>query len=161
MKNLMTHVVVAAALCTAGSMALAAFAKDEGKSNKPTTREALPTILRNTLDKQIRAMGAEDLEKAMSVIHTKSPVYSGTRRGTEQIFTKYDLRYKLLSFTYIGRDKDYAVVRARQKTSKVAGPAFRDNIIDMMHIFRKEGRTWKVWQSTILEVEFLPLRQSP
>ncbi len=124
-------------------------------AKKPT--EELSAALKKVTQQNLDAMGKEDLDRYMSTVHAKSPVYGQTRRTIRQMFVAYDLQYKLLSLRYIGMDEEYAVVRVKQKTTKIRGPAFRDNIIDVMQIFRKEGKRWKIWQSAVLEVRYLPV----
>jgi len=91
----------------------------------------------------------------MKTIHTQSPVYLATKQQTASVFANYDLRYELLSFKFIGIDGRYAVARIKQRTTKEAGPAFRDNEIDMIPVFRKENGQWKYWNQVILEINYL------
>jgi hypothetical protein len=37
----------------------------------------------------------------------------------------------------------------------VSGPAFKNNIIDSIYVFRKEGGKWKLWQQVVLETNFI------
>ena len=125
---------------------------------KPTTApgdEKIADLLKQITIKNLEAMQAEDAEAAKATLHSKSPGFAESVRTSQQLFKIFDLNYKVVSFTYIGRDKDYAVARVKQQTTKKAGPKFRDNEIDIMHIFRKEGKQWKFWQSSVLEVKFL------
>ena len=79
----------------------------------------------------------------------------GTKQQLAPLFDNYDLKYEILSFTYIGRDNQYAVARVKQSTQKLSGPAFRHNILDMVQVFRQEKGQWKFWNQVILEVTYI------
>jgi hypothetical protein len=67
----------------------------------------------------------------------------------------YELSYKLMSFDFIGLSGVYAICRTKQRTLKISGPAFRNNDIDMIQIFKKENDTWKFWSQAILYIRYL------
>jgi ketosteroid isomerase-like protein len=128
---------------TLAAMVLAAGAPDE-----------LSATLKKVIEANAEAMNREDLEGAMKTIHPKSMNFESTKSGTENIFKTYDLRYAMLSYSFVGSDGEYATARVKQTTKKVAGPAFRDNTLEMMHVFRKDGASWKIWTSAVLEVSY-------
>lgn len=97
----------------------------------------------------------ENMAQVLNTVHTASPVYMATKESASQIFSTYDLKYELVNFRYIGTDGEYAVARAMQKTTKVSGPAFRDNILDLIVIFKQEDGIWKFWTQAILDVKFV------
>jgi hypothetical protein len=125
-----------------------------GGAPKPPL-EDVAKALQAVLEDNVKALNEKALDLGMSAIHSQSPVLAPTRQMLEKIHAAYDLHVEILSFAYIGRDAEYAVARASQKTTKVRGPEFRDNVVDAMHIFRQENGQWKVWQSAVLSVEFL------
>ncbi len=118
-------------------------------------QEKLETLLRRTLDKNLKGYQEEDIEAVMSTIHSESPIFTATKASSQKIFKAYDLNFGILSFSYIGRDTDYVVIRVKQVTTKIAGPEFRDNELDAMHILRKKKGEWKLWQTAILEIKYL------
>ena len=75
------------------------------------------------------------------------------------MFSLYDLKYEFSSFRYIGSDGKYAIGRGNQKTTKVKGPAFKDNILDCIYILREEDGKWKLWTQVILETKFLAQKE--
>ncbi len=107
------------------------------------------------MDANFAATQKEDMEAVKQTIHTQSPVYIPSLKTTEQLFGYYDLKVELLYFRYTGSDGEYAIARAKQKTIKVKGPAFKNNIIDSIYIFRKETGKWKIWQQSVLETKFI------
>ncbi len=147
-----SKILLLCALIT-GIVAMLSLAYAE-EAKQPEARE-LPSLLKETLEQNLEACGRENLQMAMRGIHSKSPVYEQSRQASTRIFQLYDLRYEMLSFGYIGTDGEYSVARVKQKTTKIKGPAFRDNIVDTMQIFRKEVNQWKVWQTTVLEVKYI------
>jgi hypothetical protein len=112
--------------------------------------------IKRTVLENIRSTQAEDVDAMMKTIHSRSPMYETTKKQVAQIFGKgLNLNYELLSFKYIATDEDYALGRVRQRTTVGGGPNFRNNEIDMIVAFRKEGDVWKFWSQAILEVKFL------
>ncbi len=111
--------------------------------------------LRTLLEANLAANNKEDLDAVLATLHPKSPGYPMTKQMSSSLFEQYDLDYKLTSFRYVGRDADYAIVRCSQDTTKKAGGEFRNNTMDAMHIFRKEGKDWKMWTTAILEVKYV------
>jgi hypothetical protein len=118
-------------------------------------KEEIPTALKSVLMENLTATENEDIDRMMETIHTQSPSYLQTRQKMEAIFENFDLSYNLLSFAYFGFDGKYAVARVKQVTKKKSGPAFRDNEINVLHVFRKENGKWKFWTQAILEIKYI------
>ena len=102
----------------------------------------------------MEAAEKKDLEGIKATVHTQSPAYLGTVDAMRKLFEHYDLRYELVSLRYVGSDGDYAFAHGSQKTKKVQGPAFKDNTVDSVYVFRKEEGKWKLWQQAVLEVKY-------
>lgn len=158
-------VVAALGLVSAGACLVTMTRAEDRPKPATSEKEQLSAALEEAVRENVEAMNKEDVDLAVSCVHSLSPNYAQTAAVTRQINAQYDLQYKLLSFKYIGTDGEYAVARVKQQTSKIKGPAFRDNTVDVMHVFRKEGKQWKCWQSAILEVKYLeqepPARTRP
>lgn len=120
-------------------------------ADSQTTASNIQALLKENLE----ATGAEDLKRMMNTIHSKSPAYQQTQQQVKHLFETYDVKYTLLSFTFIGSDNDYAVARIKQRTTKEKGPQFQDNELDLIQVFRKENGKWKFWTQSILEMTFL------
>jgi len=108
-----------------------------------------------SLQENLTALQDEDMEGVMKTIHTQSPVYIPTQETCRTLFPYYDLKYELLDFEFIGMTGEYAIGRFRQKTEKISGPAFQNNIVDTVCVFRKEGDEWKFWNQVIIDVGYV------
>jgi len=117
--------------------------------------ESTATELRDLTIQNMKACQDEDLDAAMSTLHSQSPAYLPTKQQTSILFENFDLKYELAAFKYIGQDGEYAVARIKQKTTKVAGPAFQNNVTDLIAVFRKENGHWKFWNQIILGTKYL------
>ncbi len=102
-----------------------------------------------------KAYEIENIEKVMETVHSESPGFEATKEFSSQIFPVYDIKYELLSFKFIAFEGEYALGRVKQKTSKVSGPEFKDNIIDAIVIFKQEAGRWKLWSQATLELEYI------
>jgi len=115
----------------------------------------ISTILKKVVTDNFEAYQVEDLDAVLLTVHSQAPGYEPTKQVSQQLFPQYDLKYELLNFKYLTIDGAYAFARARQKTEKISGPAFRDNIIDIVFAFKKENNAWKFWSQVVLDVDFL------
>lgn len=111
--------------------------------------------IKETVIKNMDATQAEDTTMMMDTIHTQSPFYLMTKQQMQPMFENYDLKYELISYAYIGQTGEYALARVNFKTHKLSGPAFKDNQLDIIQIFKQENGTWKLWSQASLEVNFL------
>jgi ketosteroid isomerase-like protein len=116
--------------------------------------ENIPAAIKAAVTENLKATQGEDMDRMMKTIHTQSPGYMHTKQQMTPIFGNFDLSYRLLSFSYIGSDGEYAVARVKQATTKVSGPAFQNNELDLMQVFRKENGQWKFWAQTILGIKY-------
>ncbi len=97
----------------------------------------------------------EKTEKVMSTMHSQSPSYMVTKNALTSVFKPYDLKYDLLSYKYIAYDGDLVYIRIKQSTKKISGPAFNNNIIDSVLVFRKEDGKWKIWSQMIISINYI------
>ena len=107
------------------------------------------------VQENIKAMNNEDLDKAMAMIDEQSASYDQTKQMAKKIFELYDLKYELDSLRVITQNDDEARVGCIQTTTKVRGPAFRDNRIDFVHTLRKVEGVWKIYNSKVVKIDYL------
>lgn len=79
---------------------------------------------------------------------------AATKPALKQLFTRYDLAYKLLDFKYIGEDGEYAYAKIKQHTSKISGPAFNNNTLEALMVFKLENQQWKLWTQANLSITY-------
>lgn len=115
-----------------------------------TESEVKASILQN-----LKHTEQEDVAGVMRTVHSQSPSYLATRQMLQQLFPAFDLKYTLVSYAYVGADAEYAYARVVQKTEKVSGPAFQNNELESLQIFRKEGGEWKLWTQANLAINYL------
>ena len=96
----------------------------------------------------------ENMDKAMSSLHSQSPSYMPTKNMLKNVFGNYDLKYTLESYKYIAYDGDLAYVRVKQSTTKISGPSFHNNVIDAVQAYRKENGQWKLWSQMNINIEY-------
>jgi hypothetical protein len=113
--------------------------------------------IRKVVDDNCTASRNEDLTAALRTIHPKSPGYAYTEQTSRALFDKYDLDYKVVRFTFIGRDDPYAVARVILRTAnRGTASKFANNTTDSMMTFRLDGPVWKLWTQSTLEVDEAP-----
>ncbi len=115
----------------------------------------LGAALRKVIVENLDAYEKEDLARVLATVHTQALGYLATKQATLEMFSEFDLHYELLEFRFLSLDGEYAMVRAKQKTMKVNGPAFRDSIVETVIIFKQEEGRWKFWTQAILDVQIL------
>ena len=107
------------------------------------------------LEKYHNAMNGNKLEEVLDFIHSSSPVQIPTRQLLGQLMSSYKLNNKLLLTCYVGSDSGYIFIRMKQKTTKLEGPDFRDNITDSIVAMKQDEDAWKIWSMMPLETSFL------
>ncbi len=121
----------------------------------PIGENAFSQILLNLLDKYYKVLNDHDIEGILDMIHRDSPAQSPTKQVLDGLFNTYRLNNVLLGTKNMFIDDDYVYLRMKQKTTRIEGPEFKDNISDSLVVFRKEERNWKVWNIMTLDVEFI------
>ena len=96
----------------------------------------------------------EDIEAVMGDMHSQSPSYLPTQQLLMQLFPAYDVKYELIDYQFIGEDSEYAYVKVQQRTKKISGPAFQDNEVEALFVFKQENGTWKLWTQANLSMSY-------
>jgi hypothetical protein len=104
---------------------------------------------------QLDALNREDLNAAMNALHPSSPGFQQTKAITAELFNIYDIRYTFKKITLESGTNDLAKVRFSQISKKIAGPQFRNNRIDGVHILKKYNGQWKIYDTQTIKIEFL------
>lgn len=114
---------------------------------------SLQERLLETLQGYIDAQNRGDAPGVAQHMHSASPFFDATRQALAQLFVNYTLACTLVDAELIGADACYGYARVRQKTVKVHGPSFDNNITDSLMVFRQERGEWKIWAQAMLAVE--------
>jgi len=111
--------------------------------------------LKNLVQKQMEAFEAEDFESIEHTFHPDTPVLNQTLMLARQLGETYDLEYNVGDhWIYIGQDDTYAYARIEQVTRKLDGPAFQDNAVDQVWIFKQFEGEWRVWTTGVINFDF-------
>ena len=113
----------------------------------------LSAALREAVTGNIAAYDREDVDGTMRFVHTRSPDYETTKAALGPQFAELDVTSELVNFEYIGHDDEFAVGRAKVKTTGKPGSGFTDNTVDAILIFHQENGVWKLWDEKILGIQ--------
>lgn len=108
----------------------------------------------DVVEANIRAYENEDIQGVRDTLHPDSPKYSQTIETSQLIFQEYDLSYDL-EIESVKIEGEEARVRAVQTTRKESGPMFQDNRMEVTHVLRKHQGEWRIYDSTVNDVEYL------
>jgi len=111
--------------------------------------------VRKSFDDNLKYSIAADIDAVLSTIHTQSLFYTSTKNILLQVLNTYKLDYTLLDYQFISYDGELAYVRAKQRTTKISGPAFQNNEIDIVQVYKQELGVWKLWAQANLSVKYI------
>ena len=131
--------------------ALAITCVATGYAESDPTAEALKSVAERT----VAALKGEDLDAAISTIHSQSPTVLLSKKSLPDLFENFDINTELLSFAYIGQNEDYAVARTKTRYIKLSGPFFQNQEVDTITVYRQENDNWKVWNQIHLNTKYL------
>lgn len=117
-----------------------------GKSEQPID-SATEAELKNIIQRNLKGNQEENME--MALMDLDDGLKSGTETVMKDLFAKYDLSYKLVSFKVLHFYGDTAEVEVVQETRKISGPDFADNVITAVHTLKKRPSGWKFTASKI------------
>ena len=70
------------------------------------------------------------------------------------MFKNHDIDFDMIEVDFIGESGPYAFVRAKEKSTKVSDTDFRNNVTEVVLVFKKHGAAWKLWGEYTLETVF-------
>lgn len=120
-------------------------------SNNKTSYNTIESVINANLDYSNK----EDLDGVMSTLDKNMPNYSEIKNFTKQIFDVYDLNYKLEKIEIIEQNSNDAKVKFVQLTTKLKGPEFRDNRLTGIHTLKRNGNSWKIYDTKIINIDYL------
>ena len=115
---------------------------------------ALAAAFQYIMENNLANFNREDVAGTMATIDSRSPDYDTTKAAIEQQFKDYDLTAELVSFDFMGHDDEFAVGRAKIKTTAKPGTTgFTNNTVDAILLFHQENGQWKLWSEQVLAVQ--------
>jgi hypothetical protein len=138
--------------CAVFGLALGNPAKAAGTPTpEPDHRSAIIGVIREN----IAAHNAEDADRYMATIHSRASGRAATRLMLQQSYETYDLSSKIYDLEILALSEEEARVSFTLVTTKVSGPAFRDNRVDGVMILRPEKGAWKLYGQENEDVTYL------
>ena len=113
--------------------------------------------LRQVMAGNFEAYNKKDINALMQGVDSRSPDYPATKAAAEQQFSdNLDVQTKLVDFTPMGHDDEFAVARIKAQTTGKPGSGFADNTVDAIVLFHQENGQWKLWSEDILGITLTP-----
>jgi len=109
----------------------------------------------SVVEANTRYMNEENFDKVMNTIDENSPAYALSETMIQKLFDMYDLNYKIFSIKVLDESNDEAKVEFVQETTKIKGPAFKNNRVTGIHTLKKVGNSWKILGTEIKNVDYL------
>ncbi len=125
---------------------------DQPENKQLATIEA---DIKTIMEANLKSLQDENMDAMMATIHPDSSSKSQMKQIMTRIFKNYDLKYEILSYKFIAYDGELAYVRVNQRTSKISGPAFKNNELEQVNILKKDSGSWKILTSAQLNLKFL------
>lgn len=115
-------------------------------------------LIKDVLISHTRAIEEEDLNGSLEFIHADSLLRSREHTLlTLQVFMFANVSYEIESLTILNRNESEATVRMVCVTEGEMenGDTFRNNRTTQELTLKKNGRDWFIWDSKIIEIEYL------
>ena len=122
----------------------------------PAARAQLAAGLRETLYANLGAFNRKDIDATMRTVDSRSPDYAPTKQAIEERFKDLNVQSEIVAFDYMGHDDEFAVARAKVKTTGKPGSGFTDNTVDAIMLFHQENGAWKLWSEDIVAIDLTP-----
>jgi hypothetical protein len=116
-----------------------------------TTEEQILHVLNQNL---IHSQN-EDLEGYISTFDPNIVGLEQIKSQVGQINAIYDIKYEFKNIKIISVEKDKASLKLSQYNSKISGPEYPDNQVDIIQNVVKVNGEWKLSTSQILKIDYL------
>jgi hypothetical protein len=103
----------------------------------------------------IAATNNENRQAYMATIHPDSPAYLPTADMQAKLMEIYDVRSTLEDISVVSTSEDEVKIYAVEIVEKISGPAFRSNQTEVIHTFKKYQGEWKIYESQVINIEYL------
>ena len=103
----------------------------------------------------VAASNAEDIDAYMACIDPSSPLYSSTRTQMMTTFAQYDFHVEVTDIKVLDVSATVAHVQAVLTTTKISGPAYKNNRLTAVFELHKVTSTWKIYGENVTNTEYL------
>ena len=103
----------------------------------------------------VAASDAEDIDAYMACIDPSSPLYSSTRTQMTTTFEQYDFHVEVTDIEVLDVSATVAHVQAVLTTTKISGPAYKDNRLTVVFELHEVSGAWKIYGENVTNTEYL------
>lgn len=139
-------------------LCVALFAAGCNRVPKADRDAALEVVRRN-----VQFLQEEKVDELMATIHPQSPAFAATRASVTELVKEFDLKCELSALDVVGSSNGDLRVRFDQLTERK-----KDGVVEPrtrmvgMHVLRKDGDAWKIYDTEVINVEVVdPLPEDP
>ena len=111
--------------------------------------------VKDSFERNMQYTRDEDFDKTLTTIHTQSLSYLSTKNMLGNFYGTYKLNYEVVDYKFLSFDGEIAYIRVKQRTTKVSGPAFQNNEMDMLQAYKQEHGVWKLWAQANMSVKYI------
>ena len=116
-----------------------------------------------TVRRNVQFLQEKKIEEMMATIHPQSPVFAQTRTSVAELMKEFDLKCELTALELLGEKNGDLRVRFEQITERKNGGVIEPKTrLVGVHVLRKDGGTWKIFDTEVINVELVdPLPEDP
>ena len=103
----------------------------------------------------VAASNTEQIDAYMACIDPSSPLYSSTRTQMTTTFEQYDFRVEATDIKVLDLSATVAHVQAVLTTTKISGPAYKDNRLTVVFELHEVSGAWKIYGENVTNTEYL------
>ena len=103
----------------------------------------------------VAASNTEQIDAYMACIDPSSPLYSSTRTQMMTTFEQYDFHVEVTDIEVLDVSAAVAHVQAVLTTTKISGPAYKDNRLTVVFELHEVSGAWKIYGENVTNTEYL------
>ena len=103
----------------------------------------------------VAASNTEQIDAYMACIDPSSPLYSSTRTQMMTTFEQYKFRVEATDIKVLDLSATVAHVQAVLTTTKISGPAYKDNRLTVVFELHEVSGGWKIYGENVTNTEYL------
>lgn len=111
---------------------------------------------KEVLEANLQYSEAEDMEQYLQTIASHG--HEATRAEMNQFFQDYTVSHELTAFEVVERHDDEIVVKTSQiikDQNQEGDKRYKSHKAEMMHVLKKEDNQWKIFESNVMDVQFI------